>query len=380
MKKFILSALAAVTVMSCTSNKVRIQGIIEGATNGELVLRVLELNSQKIVDTIKIEDGKIDYSFKLTNKLPDFYYLYYKQTKIASFVLLPGDRIKFSSDTLGSNTVVKGSEESELLADIDNKIRRVGVRFDSLANVMNNAVTSGDTAKQRAVNYELGSLYVKQKQYSIKQLYQHPFSITNVTLLYQKFPNNFPIFADVMDVMLFRRAYDSLNVKYPGSIYVSRLKDEISYREKSDAFNSKIMGASETGFPDISLPDQKARVRSLSDLKGKVVILLFWTVKDVKQKMFNQDLLGIYQKYNSKGLEIFQVSVDMDKTAWARIVDEQKLPWINVCDGLGAGSKAVKTYNVTQIPTLYVIDRTGNIVNKNIFDSRLENVISGLAR
>ena len=380
MKKFFLSAIAVVTALSCTSNKATIQGIVEGTTEGNLVLKVLELNNQKVVDTINIEDGKIDYTLKLKDKSPNFYYLYYNQTKVASLVLIPGDKVKFKTDTLGTKTIVEGSEESVLLTDLERKTVRVNTQFDSLTNVLDSAVTSGDTAKQRALNYELGALYVKQKQYSIKHLYTHPNSITNITLLYLKFPNNFPLFADVRDVLLFQRVYDSLKVKYPGSIYVSRLLDQISYREKSDMFNSKILDASETGFPDISLPDQKAKMRSLSDLSGKIIILSFWSVTDVRQKMFNQDLLRLYDKYNSRGVEIFQVSVDVDKTAWAIAVEDQMLPWISVCDGKGANSMAVKTYNVNQVPALFVIDKSGNIVAKNIFDSQLEKIISNLAK
>lgn len=267
-----------------------------------------------------------------------------------------------------------------MLLEIERNAGKVCTRFDSLAAVLKNAVATGDVAKQTSINYELGALYVKQKQNSIKHLYTNPNSITNITLLYQRFPNNLPIFADVRDVLLFQRIYDSLKVKYPNSIYVSRLKDEISYREKSDMFNSKILDASETGFPDIKLPDVKSRMRSLSEFSGKVIILSFWSIADVNQRMLNQDFLQLYDKYSPKGLEIYQVSVDTDKTAWARAIDEQMLPWISVCDGMGAGSGAVTTYNVSKVPALFVIDKSGTIVAKNIYNSELERVISNLTK
>lgn len=380
MKKFFLSAIAVLTAFSCTSNKVSIKGMVEGTTEGDLVLKVLELNNQKVIDTIKIEDGKINYTLKLKDKSPNFYYLYYNRNKIASFVLLPGDKVKFSTDTLGTKTVVEGSEESVLLTELEKHINRVNTKFDSLVVVFNNAVTVGDTAKQRSVNYELGSLYVKHKQYSIKYLYTHPNSITNITLLYQKLPNNLPIFAEATDVLLFQRAYDSLTVAYPGSMYVSRLKDQIDYRSRSDEFSSRLLGASETGFPDITVPDMKANKRSLSEFSGKVIILSFWSVADVNQKMFNQDLLRLYDKYGSRGVEIFQVSVDTDKTAWANVVKDQMLPWVSVCDGLGVNSTAVKTYNITKVPALFVIDRNGNIVARDVYNSELERIVSGLAK
>ncbi|OFY41706.1 MAG: hypothetical protein A2X18_10285 [Bacteroidetes bacterium GWF2_40_14] len=380
MKKFFLTAIVAITAFACSTDKATIKGIIEGTSKGDLVLKVLEINNQRVIDTIGIEDGKFDYDLKLKDKSPNFYYLYYNDRKVASLIILPGDNVKLIADTLGKKILTEGSEETKLLTQIEGEAQRLRERFDSLANVLESAITAGDEVKRTSLNYELGSLYVKQKQNSIKHLYTNPNSITNIILLYQKFPNNLPIFADVRDVLLFKRVCDSLDLTYPGSVFVARLKEEISYREKSDMFNAKILDASETGFPDIKLPDVKSKIRSLSELSGKVIILSFWSVTDANQRMLNQDFLQLYDKYKNKGLEIFQVSVDTDKTAWARAVDEQMLPWISVCDGMGSGSAAVTTYNVTKIPALFVIDKSGTIVAKNVFNSELDKLLSRIVK
>ncbi|MPN46095.1 hypothetical protein SDC9_193675 [bioreactor metagenome] len=94
--------------------------------------------------------------------------------------------------------------------------------------------------------------------------------------------------------------------------------------------------------------------------------------------MLNQDLLQLYQKYSGRGLEIYQVSVDVDKTLWARAVEDQKLPWVSVCDGLGSGSSGVISYNISKVPAIFVIAKDGNIVARDVFGARLESVVSGL--
>ena len=182
------------------------------------------------------------------------------------------------------------------------------------------------------------------------------------------------------DVLLFQRVYDSLRVVYPESPYLNSLQDVISAMDRSEALTSKLLDASEVGYPDISMPDTHSKVRTLSELSGKVIILLFWSAGDANQKMFNRELLSLYDKYSSSGLEIYQVSVDTDKTAWARAVADQELPWINVCDGLGGASQAVLTYNVREVPSLFVIDRSGTIAARDIFNSKLESVVSSLIR
>ena len=58
------------------------------------------------------------------------------------------------------------------------------------------------------------------------------------------------------------------------------------------------------------------------------------------------------------------MSLDEDKTAWAASVKEQELPWISVCDGKGAMSPSVITYNVASVPTMYIFNAKGEIVAK----------------
>ena len=99
-----------------------------------------------------------------------------------------------------------------------------------------------------------------------------------------------------------------------------------------------------------------------------MLILSFWSVGQTEHKMFNVDLMDIYQKYHDKGLEIYQVSLDVDKPSWAATVRSQGLPWINVNDGLGVQSPAVISYNVAKIPSMFVFDRSGDIVGTDVFD------------
>ncbi len=382
MKKLCLSLIAILVLLSCSHNKFRakIQGEITGLKSGELTLRVLELNNQRTLDTIKVESGKFRYTIKKSSDNSDFYYIFYKQRRVASLFVMPGDKIIVNTDTLGTNVTVKGSKESELLQSLERRLLKSQTTFDSLRNELSKANVAGDLKKSEELNYALGSVYVKQKQEAIKYIYSNPGSITNMILLYYKFSQDIPLFADLRDVLLLRKVYDSLQVNYPKSIYVQRLMDEIAGRERSEIINSKILDASERGYPDLTLPDTKAQPRSLSELSGKVILLSFWSVNEPAMRMLNRDYLDLYTKYNSKGLEIYQISVDVDKTAWARAVAEQQLPWISVCDGLGSNSSAIATYNVQKLPANFIIDRSGSIVSRDLYDSALDGKISSLLR
>ncbi|PKO95791.1 MAG: hypothetical protein CVU12_08135 [Bacteroidetes bacterium HGW-Bacteroidetes-7] len=383
MRKLFVAALLSFAIMSCVkhTSKAVIEGTITDLQSGNIVLKMLDVNTQIEVDTIVVKNGgKFSYNVKKSSETPEFYYLYHNSTRIASMILMPGDKVKITSDTLGLNSVVEGSPESTLLHNLERELGRSQHKFDSLYTLMTDAKSASDLKRAEELNFQLGSLYVKQKQAAIKYIYTNPRSITGIMLLYHRFSPDVPLFADVRDVLIFRKVYDTLQTIYPKSVYLSRLLDEIVNREQTEVFNTKILDASESGFPDISLPDREAKMRSLSDLSGKVIILSFWSITDVNQRMMNQDLLDLYSRFSSRGLEIYQVSVDTDKTAWARAVAEQNLPWVSVCDGYGSGSVAVSTYNIQKVPTIYVIDKSGTIAAKDIFDAELERKIATLLK
>ncbi len=383
MRRLLIISFISIIALGCSNkrNEARLEGRIDGLKNGKLVLTKLAVNTQITVDTIKTGgDGQFSYRVKKSYRGPEFYYLYHNGNRLASLVMVPGDRVKITADTTGSDTVIEGSPESTLLMDLERELWQTTQKFEEFGKQMSNAVSSGDKRLSDELNLMLGSLYVKQKQSAIKHIYSNPRSITNLILLYHKLTPELPLFADVRDMFLFQRVYDTLQLMFPGSVYLSKLQEEIKGREQFQILNNKLLEASEKGFPEIALPDTRANIKSLSELSGKVIILSFWSVHDANQRMMNQDLLKLYDRFSLRGLEIYQVCVDVDKTAWANAVREQNLPWISVCDGLGANSSAISAFNVREVPANFVIDRTGVLVARDIFNDELERKIASLIR
>jgi hypothetical protein len=63
------------------------------------------------------------------------------------------------------------------------------------------------------------------------------------------------------------------------------------------------------------------------------------------------------------------VALDPDKAAWAQVVKQQNLPWINVCDGLGGNSPYVPTYNIGGLPSAFIIC-DGDLVDGQVVDEK----------
>ncbi len=368
MKRYFSIALAALLFAACSQQPTAvIEASIEGADKAQIVLRKLNFSKIQVVDTITTApDGSFTYKVKLSGTSPGFYYLYYEGTKLASMVLLPKDKVMLNADLEGNFTVT-GSEESLLLQAIDQEFLKTSAQLSELADKS----LSGED-----VGLDMGKTYIEYRKTALKHIFGHPNSITAATTLFQRFNDNLPVFGEVSDFFIFKQVYDSLKVVYPHSEYVLALKDEIAARERAFELSNKFSNAKEALFPDLEMPDNNGEMKRLSDFTGKVIILSFWSVAQDAHKMFNNDLAELYQKYNSKGLEVYQVSLDIDKASWASIVRSQQLPWTSVNDGNGISSPAMTAYNITQLPTFFIIGRDGTIAGKDLFEKdELEKVI-----
>lgn len=374
MKKYFIILFAVLITASC-GKSAKIDAAIEGVGDAEVVLQKLNYNKLVLIDTIKSDaDGHFSYKVKLQNESPAFYYLFYNNNKIAGMILLPGDKVTIKADTLGLYEI-EGSVESANLKKVDDQLAADINKMEKLS-VEALSIGSEDQEGLKNINRQMSRVYIDHKRSVLRQIMENPHSITSATVLFQKFNDELPVFGEVNDVILFKNVYDSLQPVYPSSEYLVALKDEIARRENIFNLQTKIGDAQSINFPEIKMPDINGQEQSLSAYNGKVIILSFWSASQNLHKMFNNDLALIYDKYHSHGLEIYQVSLDVDKPAWASTVKSQKTPWCAVNDGLGSSSPAVAAYNLEKIPALFVIGKSGNIVAKDVFSvDELEKII-----
>lgn len=377
MKKLMIFALAAVLISSCSNGpQAVISAVIDGAADSSVVLRKLNFNKFVVVDTIKTDaSGAFKYKVALTGNEPYFYYIFSGDRQIAALILKDGDKVSLKASTAGGYSV-EGSEESALFLELNNMFGKASGAISDLAKEGLSAKEQSDEAALKEINRKLSRTYVEYRREATRFIMEHPFSITSAVALFQKFNENLAVFDEPSDVVIFKRVCDSLAVVYPKSEYVSSLNDEISRRASVASLNNKLLELQSVSFPDIAMPDIDGKIKSLSELKGKVIVLSFWSTAQDEHKMFNKELEKLYEKYHAKGFEIYQVSLDIDKPSWAATIKSQNLPWISVNDGQGIDSPSVRTYNISKVPSMFVISKDGDIVDTDVFDTaKLEQLI-----
>ena len=337
-----LAVLATASLLAACGPKTVIDGTLQDKADAPVIVKLLDVNKYQVLDTVKTDaSGAFTFKPELQENCPEFIYLFYGDKKIASLLLKQGDRVKVTADTLGNYTV-EGSDESLLLQEVESNYAQF---------MLDMARLSADPD----ANQELSRRYVDYYRRSVRYVMEHPHSLTSVPVLFQRVNDGLGVFDQPTDGILFGSICDSLKTVYPDSRYVKALEREASRRTNILQINQRLREAEQVGYFDINLPTLAGTNAKLSEAQSKVVMLYFWATTD-EQKLFNMDtLIPVYNEFHDRGFEIYAVSLDVDKTAWATVVRSQQLPWINVCDTRGNQSPLIAQYGLTALPTAYFL-------------------------
>ncbi len=373
--KIIVWAAAMIAAVACSS-KASIEGTLSDAPSSEVVVKLLNVNYYEVLDTVKTDAaGRFSYKAEIAEGQPEFIYVFYKDAKVASLLLEAGDKVTVTADTLG-NYSVEGSEESVKLAQVEKTYADALMTLSTLSDL---ALTA-EGKELENIRKQMGQEYINYYRNSVKYVMQNSKSLTVVPVFFQNFGSDLPVFAQSTDAIQFSAISDSLETVYPESKYVKALRNEAKRRQNLMELEARLNSAESVGYPDIELPDVNASKVKLSEVDAKVTLIFFWNPSDAGQKMFNLDFLkNIYEDYHKKGFEIYQVALDPDKALWARVVKEQKLPWINVCDSRGSASPYALLYNISSVPAAFVIADgelvDGDMVTEKAFRKRIEQLL-----
>ncbi|MBI5078896.1 TlpA family protein disulfide reductase [Candidatus Saganbacteria bacterium] len=139
------------------------------------------------------------------------------------------------------------------------------------------------------------------------------------------------------------------------------------------SFSSVPAAAKELSLPEIgvgkraidfSLPDLEGRQFKLSNYRGKIVFLHFWTTWCPPCREELPSLQAVYKKFKKKNFEILAVSLDRPAEMLVKPFMKKNGYTFKVL--LDPEKKVASRYKVNSIPVTFIINRKGRIANKII--------------
>jgi thiol-disulfide isomerase/thioredoxin len=129
----------------------------------------------------------------------------------------------------------------------------------------------------------------------------------------------------------------------------------------------------------VKLPTVSGDSITLASQKGKVILLDFWASWCMPCRAANKKLVKLYEKYQPQGFEIFGVSLDEEKNDWEKAIKKDKITWLQVNDPRGGlNAKTVVDWNISVLPTSFLINKKGDVVAIDLQGRELEKVIRDL--
>lgn len=339
--------------MSTDNSGLTIEGNISNGENLKIFLDEYNITdkSSKIIKDAAI-NGKGDFSMTFEEKPSDGVYRFRIGT-VSSLFILDGSesKIKISGsvqDLSNFTYSVEGAPSTELFINTMNELKEQNAKAEEAVQKVS----------------ALENIYVKGV------IVQSSFGAS---------PSFMGLFEDVEKEINQSEVSQSFKDTYKSFMRSAKLNAQRSQR------GNIAIGAD---APDITLPDPDGNMVSLSDYKGKLVLLDFWASWCRPCRIANPGVVQVYDKYKDQGFTVFSVSLDglddrtkarlggdekriqnqleREKNRWIAAIDQDNLKWDgHVSDLKKWNSSAARLYGVSSIPQTYLIDRDGKIVEIN---------------
>lgn len=362
MKKLIYLFSFLLVLASCSEGTDKsgftIRGVIKNYTHSSLTLSELTPKGLILIDTTTVnKDGNFEMHGNIGEKT--FCTINLPSGAIV-LVVDSASEIMLSLDANNTdNYGIKGSPESEelrKLLQINSSYIQQVKQIESKYSKLTNDVPSAQMQDQIRTEYD--SIMNNRK----KELQQYALNNTQSIIPY--FATNFLMPESDFDFL--EKVDQAMFSRYGFSKYAHE------HHARVEKLRHTAIGHA---APDIILPDPFGKTIALSSLRGKYVLVDFWASWCRPCREESPNLIKLYNQYKSFGFDILSVSLDDNRDAWTKAINDDHLLWNHVSDLRKWNSTVVEQYNIESIPFTVLLNKDGVILAKNLRGEELNKKV-----
>ncbi|WP_303181620.1 TlpA disulfide reductase family protein [uncultured Butyricimonas sp.] len=374
MKKCLI-LLVMTVLFACNSQAGYVlKGVFKGAGNGNAILTMHAKGGLVICDTVKMKGGKFVFEgevpcvgFALVTVAPE------GKEAVQMRVALENSKIEMRGDwrNVGINEeeelvikgmTVTGSKNNDVNEEINKQWYVVETmpefkKYAELAKMVFDAPeTLEDTTFYWVYRKEFDAYMARVKEEQLKIMAANP---SVETAAY-----NLNFMMNEMSLEQLEQVFGLFDEKVRESELVKEVRDCIELRQRIEPGRPA---------PEFTLARRDGSLLSLSDFRGKVVVLDFWASWCKPCRASFPWVREFYKEYKDKGVEIVGVSIDKNRASWEKALDEEQLPWPQVIDEWVKDTYCVGgLFYVRAVPMFVIVDKEGKIVVRAHMESKEE--------
>lgn len=379
MKKLLAPAAVILLLASCNNEtdkgRFTVNGELKGAPDQKVYLEELFFSQKdpEVLDTAEVKNGKFTIGAVASEE--GLYRLRLEKNEGVYFFVNDNSKISFSADA--NNPALQSWNFS---GAANGSLKKILSYTDSSKNAVNTTFLGIEKLKEAKVAdtdsalIALTNTFTAQKDAITKYCYQYADTAANPMVA---------LFAATMAPVAVDKFIDpvqKLAVRFPKhngiAGAVAYIKTETAKMLQSTQQQPGSMPAIGSMAPDITMNDVNGKPFSLSQLKGKYVLVDFWASWCGPCRGENPTVVAAYNKYKDKNFTVLGVSLDDDAASWKKAIADDQLTWTHISDLKRWSSEAISLYGLDAIPYNVLVDPQGKIIATELRGPALENKLA----